>query len=96
VAIVTRRFTLCHSTTRGGRSCGYAAPIDAFEQHVRASLRVLGHDLDERELAVMRVADGVYGPQLRALVAADLSAVWPEPDLDLSRAPSARFPAGLE
>jgi hypothetical protein len=96
VAIVTRRFTLCHSTTRGGRSCGYAAPIDAFEQHVRAGLAVLGHDVEEAELAVMRVADGVYGPQLRALVAADLRAVWTEPDMDPSRAPSARFPAGTE
>jgi len=44
----------------------------------------------------MRVADGVYGPQLRALVDADLTAVWPELDLDPGRAPSARFPAGLE
>jgi hypothetical protein len=44
----------------------------------------------------MRVADGVYGPQLRALVEADLTAVWPELDLDPSRAPSARFPTGLE
>ena len=44
----------------------------------------------------MRVADGVYGPQLNALLAADLSHVWTEPDLDPSRAPSARFPAGLE
>src|SRR5215212_8093753 len=44
VAIVTRRFTLCHSTTPGGRSCGYAAPIDAFEQHIRASLHVLGNE----------------------------------------------------
>jgi hypothetical protein len=52
--------------------------------------------VDETELAVMRVADGVYGPQLQALVDADLSAVWAEPDLDPSRAPSARFPAGLE
>lgn len=50
--------------------------------------------MDEAELAVMRVADGVYGPQLRALVEADLTAVWPEPDFDPSRAPSARFPAG--
>jgi len=48
------------------------------------------------ELAVMRVADGVYGPQLRALVEADLIAVWPEPDMDPSRAPSRRFPAGPE
>ena len=44
----------------------------------------------------MRVADGVYGPQLRALVEADLAAVWAEPDMDPGRAPSARFPAGLE
>jgi hypothetical protein len=44
----------------------------------------------------MRVADGVYGPQLRALIAADLMHVWPEPDMDPSRAPSARFPAGDE
>jgi hypothetical protein len=96
VAIVTRRFTLCHSTTRSGRSCGYAPKIDAFEQHVRAGLATLGHDVDAAELAIMRVADGVYGPQLRALVAADLTHVWPEPDMDPSRAPSARFPAGDE
>ncbi len=57
---------------------------------------MLGYDVDETELAVMRVADGVYGPQLRALVAADLAAVWTEPDMDPSRAPSARFPAGSE
>jgi hypothetical protein len=96
VAIVTRRFTFWHSTRRGGRSCGYAAPIDLFERHVRAGLEVLGYDVDDTELAVMRVADGVYGPQLRALVEADLTRLWPEPDLDPSRAPSARFPAGPE
>ena len=96
MAIVTSRFTLCHSTTQGGRSCGYAAPIDAFEQHVRASLHVLGYELDEVELAVMRVADGVYGPKLRALLDADLTSVWPEPDMDPSRAPSTRFSSGLE
>ena len=96
VAIVTRRFTLCHSTALGGRSCGYAAAIDAFEQHVRAGLAVLGYGVDEAELAVMRVADAIYGPQLRALVDADLAAVWAEPDMDPSHAPSARFPAGPE
>jgi hypothetical protein len=63
---------------------------------VRAGLQVLGYEISEDELAVMRVADGVYGEQLRALVAADLTNVWPEPDLDPSRAPSARFPAGPE
>jgi hypothetical protein len=70
--------------------------MDAFEQHVRAGLELLGHDVDETELAVMRVADGVYGPQLRALVEADLRGSWHEPDLDPSRAPSPRFPAGPE
>ena len=55
---------------------------------------MLGYDVDESELAVMRVADGVYGPQLRALIEADLRDVWTEPDIDLSRAPSARFPGG--
>jgi hypothetical protein len=61
---------------------------------VRAGLQVLGYEVDDDELAVMRVADGVYGEQLRALVAADLRAVWAEPDMDPSRAPSARYPAG--
>ena len=70
--------------------------MDAFEQHVRSGLELLGYEVDEAELAVMRVADGVYGPQLRALVEADLRAVWQETDLDPSRAPSTRFPAGLE
>ena len=69
--------------------------MDAFELHVRAGLELLGHEVDETELAVMRVADGVYGPRLRALVDADLRDVWPEPDLDPGRAPSARYPAGL-
>ena len=50
--------------------------------------------MDDAELAVMRVADGVYGAQLRALVEADLRHVWAEPDFDPSRPPSARFPAG--
>ena len=57
---------------------------------------MLGYEVDDAELAVMRVADGVYGPQLRALVAADLAGIWTEPDMDPGRAPSARFPAGLE
>jgi hypothetical protein len=68
--------------------------MDAFELHIRAGLELLGYEVDETELAVMRVADGVYGPQLRALVEADLAAIWAEPDLDPSRAPSTHFPAG--
>lgn len=68
--------------------------MDTFEQHVRAGLELLGYEVDETELAVMRVADGVYGPQLRELTEADLTAVWTEPDFDPSRAPTDRFPAG--
>jgi hypothetical protein len=94
--MIAARFTSRHSTRQGGRSCGYSAPIDAFEQHVRAGLQVLGYETDDGELAVMRVADGVYGPQLRALIAADLRALWTEPDMDPSRAPSAHYPAGIE
>lgn len=63
---------------------------------MRASLEALGYEVDETEIAIMKVADGVYGPQLRALAGADLTAFWTEPDLDPSRPPSARFPAGLE
>jgi hypothetical protein len=63
---------------------------------VRAGLQVLGYETDDAELAVMRVADGVYGDQLRALIAADLRAVWTEPDMDPGRAPSARYPSGIE
>ncbi len=47
---------------------------------MRASLEALGYDVDEMELAIMRVADALYGPKLRALAAADLTAVWPEPE----------------
>ena len=67
--------------------------MDTFERHVRSGLELLGLAVDDAELAVMRVADGVYGPQLRALTDADLRDVWPEPDLDPSRPPSGRFPA---
>ena len=63
---------------------------------MRAGLQVLGYEVTDEEIAVMRVADGVYGEQLRALVAADLTNVWAEPDLDPGRAPSARFPTGPE
>jgi hypothetical protein len=70
--------------------------VDTFEQHVRAGLELLGYDVDESELAIMRVADGVYGQQLRALIDADLRSVPVEPDLDPGRAPSERYPATIE
>ena len=67
-----------------------------FEQHVRAGLELLGYEVDETELAIMRVADGVYGAKLRALIEADLRSVAAEADLDPGRAPSGRYPATVE
>ena len=63
--------------------------MDAFEQHVRAGLELAGHEVDDTDVAVMRGADAVYGPGMRALAAADLREVWVEPALDPSRAPQA-------
>ncbi len=63
--------------------------MDAFEQYMRAGLELAGHEVDDTDLAVMRAADMVYGPQMRALAQADLKDVWAEPDLDPSRAPEA-------
>lgn len=61
--------------------------MDAFEQYVRAGLDLAAVPVDDIDLAVMRAADAVYGPGMRALLAADLRAVMPEIDLDPSRAP---------
>ena len=61
--------------------------MDAFESYVRAGLELQGVPVDEVDVAVMRAADAVYGPGMRALAAADLREVMPEIDLDPSRAP---------
>jgi len=61
--------------------------VDAFERYVRAGLELGDVPVDDIDLAVMRVADAVYGPGMRALATADLRAVLPEVDLDPSRAP---------
>jgi hypothetical protein len=62
--------------------------VDAFERYVRAGLELAGVPVDEVDLAVMRAADAVYGPGMRALAAADLSGVVPELALDPGRPPS--------
>ena len=61
--------------------------MDALERYVRSGLELAGDDVDDTDLAVIRAADAVYGPAMRALDAADLTDVMPEPDLDPSRAP---------
>jgi hypothetical protein len=59
-----------------------------FETLVRLALGRYGIEVDEVDLAVMTAAESVYGPPRDALLAADLSDVPPEHDLDPSRAPT--------
>jgi hypothetical protein len=61
--------------------------VDAFERYVRAGLELAEVPVDDVDLAVMRAADAVYGPGMRALARADLREVLPEIDLDPSRPP---------
>ena len=63
--------------------------MDTFEQFVRAGMELAEEDVDETDIAVMRVADAVYGSQIRALLAEDLREVKPELDFDPSRGPTA-------
>lgn len=60
---------------------------EQFEIFVRAGLARFGIDVDEAEMQVIRFADQMYGPQLDALMAADLSDVEPETPLDPAHAP---------
>jgi hypothetical protein len=61
---------------------------EQFDTFVRLGLARHGIAVDDVDLAVIRVAEQVYGPPLAALLAADLSDVAPEHDFDPSRAPS--------
>jgi hypothetical protein len=63
--------------------------MDAFEQFARGGLQGMGLDADEVDLQIMRYIDDVFGPELRALLAQDFNGIWPETDMDPSRAPSA-------
>ena len=61
--------------------------MDAFEMYIRGGLERAGLPLEDFELDIMRFADTVYGVELQELAEADLKGIWPELDLDLSRAP---------
>lgn len=60
---------------------------DPFESYVRLSFDMLGLEVDDMQLAVMRVADAIYRPHIDALIEADLEGTEPEPDADFSRPP---------
>jgi hypothetical protein len=59
-----------------------------FDTFARAALARMGVAADEIDLAVMRAAESVYGPDRDALMAADLSGIPREHDLDPSRPPT--------
>lgn len=61
---------------------------EGFQEYARVALSRAGIEVDEVDLAVMSVAEAVYGPEREALLAADLSHVPYEHDLDPSRAPT--------
>jgi hypothetical protein len=63
------------------------AEQDTFETWVRTSLAHYGFEVDETDIAIMRLVDQAYGPARDALLAADLSRVPPEHGLDPSRSP---------
>lgn len=60
---------------------------DQFDSFVRSGLAQYGIEVDETELRVMHVAEELYGPLRDALLAADLSDVPRELELDPSRPP---------
>jgi hypothetical protein len=60
---------------------------DPFESYVRTGLERLGFTPDDIDIAVIRAADSTYGPQIDAMLSADLSGVPGEPEIDLSRPP---------
>jgi len=61
---------------------------EGFQAYARAALARLGVEVDDVDLAVMSVAESVYGPRRDALLAADLSGIPREHDFDPSRPPS--------
>ena len=62
--------------------------MDAFEQFARGGLEWQGLSVDDTDLMIMRYIDEIFGPELRALLQADLRGVWAEHDFDPSRAPT--------
>lgn len=62
--------------------------MDAFEQWVRGGLEQAGLEVTDLDVQIARVIQSIYGPELQSLAAVDMNGLWPEADLDPSRAPS--------
>jgi hypothetical protein len=63
-------------------------PSNTADDFIPAALAAYGVEADEIELAVMRAAHDVFWPPILELLALDTGVVAPEPDPDLSQAPS--------
>ena len=61
---------------------------EGFDAYARTALGRLGIEVDDIDLAIMGVAERVYGPDREALMAADLSGIPREHDFDPSRPPT--------
>ena len=61
---------------------------EGFDTFARAAFAQMGVEVDDVDIAVMKVAEAVYGPDRDALMAADLSGIPREHDCDPSRPPS--------
>ena len=62
--------------------------MDAFEQWVRGGIEQSGLEVTDVDIQMARFIQELYGPELQALIAEDMNGLWPEADLDPSRAPS--------
>ncbi len=60
-----------------------------FEQFIRGGLGTFGIEPDDVDMAVIGAADAIWGPPMRALLAADLDGIAPEHNPDLSIPPQA-------
>jgi hypothetical protein len=65
-----------------------ADPAERADVFIDGGLAALGIEVDEIERAVIGAAHDLFWPQIEALVSFDLGEVEPEPDLDLSAAPT--------
>jgi hypothetical protein len=62
--------------------------VDAFEQWVRGGLESAGLQVSDLDVQIARYIQELYGPELLALAEEDMNGLWPEHDLDPSRAPT--------
>lgn len=61
--------------------------MDAFEQFARGGMQWLGLDPSDTDVEIMRYIDAIFGPEMKALMAADMRGIWPENEFNPGQAP---------